>query len=56
MFDTAPVQALAAAITVSLVFPLHGDVAARAEIIGAFSAECASIKDVLSDLHRSPIG
>ena len=56
MVDAGPAQALTAAVTVGLILSFHGDVAARAEIIGAFFAEGVLIKDVFFDLHRAAVG
>lgn len=56
MFDAAPVQALAAAVTIGLILPLHSDVTARAEIKGAFFTEGTLIENVLSDMHGSAVG
>ena len=53
--DGSPAQTLAAAVAKGLVFPLHGDIAARAEEILTFCAEQAWIIDVFPDRHRAAV-
>ena len=56
LLDTAPAQVLAAAVTIGLVFPFHGDIAARAEEVRAFRAKGFSVQYVLVYRHRAAIG
>lgn len=53
--DGSPAQALTAAVTIGLVFPLHGDIAAGTEEVFAFRAEAAWVKDILLDRHRATV-
>lgn len=53
--DGSPAKTLTAAVTIGLVFPLHGDIAAGAEEILTFCAEQAWIIDVFPDRHRAAV-
>ena len=53
--DGSPAQTLAAAVTIGLVFSLHGDIAAGAEEVFASRAEKAWIKDIFPDRHRATV-
>ena len=53
--DGSPAKTLAAAVTVGLVFPLHGDIAAGTEEECAFRAEVAWVKDIFPDRHHAAV-